>query len=317
MKERIHIVFGTDENFIIHLSVAICSVLKNAAQDAALNFYILHEGLSEPAQNIIRNLQKIRNFDLQFIFIDCSNYKKLLLKWGNSLPGVIFARFKVPEILHELKKCIYLDVDIIVRADISELWAVDISRYLFGAVEEPKDTRLRRNIVLNISCDDPYFNTGILLLNLDRLRTINIDDKVNAFLKTNTMALLYPEQDILNKMFHDKCYPLPMQWNVITGMYTDRASDNFVHYDNEGSLMALRDPAIVHFTGKEKPDSFLCLHPYAKEYWDYLKLTPSAGLVLLKNKSFKNFVVKFFNGIRLYLRHLPFISQLRQTRKAS
>ena len=227
---------------------------------------------------------------------------------------MIFARFKVPEMLRELKKCIYLDTDIIVRADISELWGVDISGHPFGAVEEPKDTRLRRNCGLSIPLDKAYCNTGVLLLNLEQLRAINIDDKVDEFLKTNKLELLYSEQDILNMMFYDRWLLLPMRWNVFTGMYTEMASNNYMHYSDEESLKALRDPAIVHFTGKEKPDSFLCLHPYAKEYWDYLKWTPLAGSVMLKDKSLRNFIIKFLSIIRIYLRRLPFIAWLRQVR---
>lgn len=142
-----------------------------------------------------------------------------------------------------IDKILQLDVDTIVTDSLKELWETDISDAYFAAVPE------------YLSCWNPYdcktyYNAGVCLFNLKKLRDDKMDDKLIDFLNNNYAK--YIDQDAINKFCSDQAVVLPVRFNetFVTG-YTD-------------------SPAIVHYAGKRLwykfGDSFVYRQEYLKKY---------------------------------------------------
>jgi len=222
-----------------------------------------------------------------------------------------YARFKLPYILRHLDKCIYLDSDIVVRKDISEMWSIDIKNYYLGAVEEPSGKI--RNMELQIPQLSSYFNNGILLLNLKKLREFGFKKKAYDYMQDHP-HLLYGDQDVFNALFHDNWLPLPMKWNLTTSMYLTKKLLHYTCYPDNEISAALKNPAIVHYTQEKKPDSVLCQHPFRGDYIIYRSLTSwkDDGL---KDQNVKSYFIRFYWMIKSFLREFPlaylFVKQLK------
>lgn len=92
-------------------------------------------------------------------------------------------------------KILYVDIDTLFMKDISELWNIDFEGNLLCVVPEDKNRGgAYRHVTSEYS--DPYFNTGVCLLNLEGLREEGIDDEILEVI--NTRKLPYPDQDALN-----------------------------------------------------------------------------------------------------------------------
>jgi lipopolysaccharide biosynthesis glycosyltransferase len=181
------------------------------------------------------------------------------------LSPLTYARVIIPDIF-DVAKVLYLDCDLLIKCDIVQLWAIDISDWPLMAVREPMMDR-SRNRALGMPESAPYFNAGMLLINCIKWREDKIPDKVLEFARSEHERMFFHDQN--------KWKLLPPQWNQIATIYD---FDSFVQTDySESEFDACRNhPCIIHFTWI-KPDSYTCKHPARAEYGDYLLQTPWAG----------------------------------------
>lgn len=100
-----------------------------------------------------------------------------------------------------IEKVLWLDIDTIVNADITELFSVDLTGYYYAGVIEPK------------KCTDlfRYVNTGVLLINLEMLRETGKEHEMITFL--NTYRLGFPGQDVINLLCQGKVKLLDSEFN--------------------------------------------------------------------------------------------------------
>jgi len=116
-----------------------------------------------------------------------------------------------------------------------------------------------------------YFNSGVLLFDLDQWRKKKAFEEIVTYIQNNTDKLIDPDQDALNACFYDNRYSLDSIWNVIAP---------FTWADNELSLSRkkckeiARNAQILHFNGQSKPWHYLNTHPRKKEYWHYVNMSP-------------------------------------------
>lgn len=271
INNTIHVAMASDDKYAHHLSVAVCSILKNMSKDRNLCIYLLHEKLSEETKAKLEQLQNLRQFDLKYIDVNCEKYAPFKVIGSLYVSRLTYARFQLPFILESLDKCIYLDCDVLVRRDLSELWDVQLPEYaLLGAVEEP--FARHRNIDLSIPDSYSYFNAGVLLLDLTKLREISLEDKAFGYLKENG-SLQYADQDVLNALFYKTWHALPLKWNAHSTVYILRKTNVYYRYSIQEINNVYEDVAIAHFSQGRKPDSFISESPYRNEYWEYMKYT--------------------------------------------
>ena len=174
--QEYNICYSLDTNYVEQFSVSVASVLKNASDNDNIKLYILDGGLSKKDKTNIEILKNIKNFSVEYLKIDkkefanCPILSKKSAKHKNyhvTLPT--YFRFKLPDLLKNLDKVLYLDCDVIVRTSLKELYEIpfeDNAVLMIKDVESKKEAK--RLDIKN------YFNAGVMLINLDYWRKNNV-----------------------------------------------------------------------------------------------------------------------------------------------
>lgn len=276
-KNNLNIAFATDDNYCQHLSVALTSIIKNKHQDTSLNIYILYDELYTKNIQLLQSLATEQIF-INFVKIDKKDFASCPLpkEFHFSLPT--YFRLKLADILPDINKILYLDCDIIVKKDLSELYNHNIENFYAGATRDYKAEESRQRLELN-SSDGFYFNAGVMLINLKKWREDNLTNKFFEFINTSLAKITWVDQDVLNCCLYGKVLELNQTYNA---KYFDSPDDNF--QENTFFSSALNNPTVIHYLACIKPWHKHCNHPLKSEYFDYLKQSPYAKIHEFENK---------------------------------
>ena len=252
--EMIHIAITINEDFIIPACVMLTSLLENNKKNQ-IHVHVLTNSKSYKLQLLKRTLKR---YQCNYTFHVLS--KEIEQKINNFCISahadfVNYYRIFLPEILDEsIEKVLYLDVDMIINTDISELYNTDIVGYALAAADEENENAVH---LLNIPFEYNYFNSGVLLMNLQKFREENIIQKLSDFILENEEKLFSWDQDAFNAVLYKQRLALDHKWNVTLGIALN---------------LKETQPNIVHYTGMHKAwHPHYCQHPYKQLYFDYLK----------------------------------------------
>ncbi|MBR6127486.1 glycosyltransferase family 8 protein [bacterium] len=232
---KINIVFTITEDWTFFNLVTIMTILKKANPADEYHFYIISSSLSDENKNKFLKLNRFRNAQYHFLHVDNDEFTPFT---NNTLGNVANYRLKIPELIKE-KKVLFLDVDIVVRYDIAELYSYDISDCYFAGVED-KQYEMRERI--NLPYDQQYTNGGVLLMNLDKLRKDNFYEFSKKMLSERTFL---NDQDAVNEFSGKKLLGLPLKYNVMFAGKTKYLNRR------EEYEQALQDPVIIHLSASK------------------------------------------------------------------
>jgi lipopolysaccharide biosynthesis glycosyltransferase len=175
----------------------------------------------------------------------------------------IYYRLFIASMFPQYHKAIYLDADIAVNGDVSGLYNIPLGQRLVGAVSDAiiaanRDFRLYAEEAVGVPYRS-YFNSGVLLMNLDQFRIQSIEEKFIYLLRTYHFNTVCPDQDYLNVLCHGKVLYLDKGWNK---MSID---------ENYGGV-----PNLVHYNMFYKPWLYRKV-AYSDYFWKYAKKTPFYG----------------------------------------
>ena len=269
VERTIDIIMSSDDGYIQNSAATIASILLNCDASSRFRFHILDGGITSGKKEKLLKLKKLRDFEIKFY--DMTKYDWSMFP-DNRMHTTLatYYRLRIPEIMPKhIQKALYLDGDMIIEQDLRELWDIDISNYVLGAIEDEEGIESGTRLGLT----KKYFNAGVLLLNLNRLRKTNLLKDSVTYLEKNRKKIIYQDQDILNGLFNTQYRDLPLKWNVNSSMYS--LADAKHTYTDDDMKIARRSPGIIHFSGdKFKPWYWGWIpHPLADEYWKYLKYT--------------------------------------------
>lgn len=252
-KETIHIVTAANDAYAEPLAVMLCSLLKNKKSDNPIHIYVIGSDISEEKKSLLVKIAKKYKAKMDFKHIDRAVYSEFAT--FAYLTRETYYRLSIPELFDEtVEKVLYLDCDLIIKKDITELWKIDISGYLLGAIEDHW-IKQSRNVDLFMPENSKYFNAGVLLINVKKWREQHIKEQVMEFLRAHSDRIQYCDQDALNAVLFDQWLPLDLKWNFQT----------YHLYDPVAKLK----PSIIHYTGENKP--WNADHPLKKYYLKYRK----------------------------------------------
>ncbi|WP_167368684.1 glycosyltransferase family 8 protein [Paraburkholderia tuberum] len=274
-QNRINIAFITDDGFALPTYVALHSLIRNKNDDVEVNVYVLSVNLSRENIDNLKSLQK----DKVWVFIlelDENSSQFSILKNGFHVSTAAITKFSLPEILADLDKVLYLDGDIIVRSDLSELYNVCIDDLYAGVVPDIKPTlKYKPSILskLNVEHHRYYFNSGMMLLNLKKMRQDDLTNKLLDYRKNGINFFM--DQDALNVVFADNVKYLSCRNNLLVTLQGEFTLDQIAHEYKEPikckSFSDLVESAnVVHFASKEKPWKILQGEQFLLWYRYYL-----------------------------------------------
>lgn len=299
---RINIVCAIDSSYVKHCAVMLHSLRCHNPQ-VELSVFILHNGLVESLKNKLSAFLSSFLERLEFITIDDTLLVNCPI--SHHITVASYFRLFIPEVLpQDMRKALFLDSDIIVRKNILSLWETNISSYSHAAIEDPVSVDNER---LDIPPLTPYFNAGVLLINIDFWRQENLFSKAIEFINHHSDKILWHDQDVLNSLLHSYWLPVEPKWNSQSTFFDEpflkRPEASLSTYQE-----AILDPAIVHFTGSgNKPWNHQCSHPFKDDYRDHLRQTPWAinPLIEVLNQASNNLKKK----IKIEISRLSKISQ--------
>ncbi len=224
MAERIVVYTGT-RNVYTNIEVAAKSLLCNTPVDRV--FFCIEDD-TFPSQ--LLDIVTVKNIPANDWFDPGGpNYR-------SSWTYMAFLRLAFPKVFDEYDQVLYLDSDTLVLQDISDILGMNLGRYYFAmAQEDIGDIPLEilhsfadtPNGLLKCQSDNPrpdfcvrpYYNSGVLLMNLRELRRTGKDDELMQ--EINTVRHQYPDQDTINLLCHGRILPLPAECNVIPALFPD------------------------------------------------------------------------------------------------
>ncbi len=156
-----------------------------------------------------------------------------------------------------------------------------MSNHLIAGVSDIKKKEVRKNPF--------YVNAGMLVLNLKKIREMNIEDKFLTYTKENIDKITKGDQEIINEVCKNQIKVLNESWNVQVSNFVNRSS-------------YIINPKVIHFVSKNKPWKFGS-YSYFKDYWfKYLQITPWA----IDEKKFNYWYIKNqIYSIISYLKYRP------------
>lgn len=281
----VSVVAATDSHYVAHMAALVASVFSNADRNRFIDFMILDGGMTELDRRGLRILEslhphaKISFIDMSMHFLDIDPHMYFT--------RATFYRLALPEILYNRDKVLFLDTDAVVLKDVSTVFDTEITDKAAAAV---KDVIMASFVTMGVrsmaetgghptakyladvvgmkSRYDEYFQAGLILFNLARLRDNKLCDKMIADLRRNRYWFL--DQDILNKYLVGEVTFLDPIWNSVSlppGHATTLPADVYDAY-----LESRKDPAMLHYAGAIKPWNDP-QSEFAQYYWFYLRMT--------------------------------------------
>lgn len=267
----VHIFLATDNNYAPYVKVTINSILCNCSPNYRYDIVILCINVEKERKESVLTLlekygnAKIRFFDIEECMEDLNN-----LSVNGYLTSATYSRLLVfSKLFESYEKIIYLDSDVIVEGDISNLFFTDMANKPLAAVEElgfrqlsfsKKAVFLDQNKPYNIDnyrmygigMKNPkeYFNAGVILFNLVKCReSIHMGDVKRVLSKH---IYHYNDQDVLNILFDGKVMLIDPEWNY------ENCVDAFLSKRPEvyGSIyedVKRTSPKIIHYVSARKP----------------------------------------------------------------
>lgn len=237
-------------NYIKPLKVMLWSLFFNNPNESFC-VYLVHSSLSkqEVAEMEDYVSRKGQNLSAICVHNDWFADAPVVMHYSKEMYYRLLAYKVLPT---EPDKILYLDPDILVINSIKELYNTDISDYLYAASYHGRIPVKGINMIRLKSYDmEEYFNSGVLLINLQLQREIVNDEEIYNFITTNKGRLLLPDQDILNTLYSGEIKKISeVQYNYDARYYQ---SYKFLTNGEVDIDYIMRHTSILHFCGKKKP----------------------------------------------------------------
>lgn len=255
-----NILIAINDKYLDPVVTMLNSLQKNI--NIPLEVYLLYTSLSD------KSIKKLEKFivkecsgSLHPIYVDSSIFKDSPLKYHFSIE--IYFRIIAPKLLPKsLDRILWLDADMIVLKSIEEFYFQDFEEKLLIVSPDSCETfnityaKMTKNR-LNLSDDHIYFNSGLILYNLNKIQE-NIDYYTQTeIIQEYKNNLDMPDQDILNILYSKKV------------KYVDNNVYNVqVRCNRKIQIKNIEENAkIVHYIGRIKPWNIRWKNKASTFYW--------------------------------------------------
>lgn len=244
------VVLITDSNYVGPTLVAVSSLIRHRADSTRYKIFVIGTELTEADRT------KFRTLAGTVTLLEKDSIAPDWLKSHRHVSPAALWKFQLPLLFESYDRILYLDSDIIVRDDLSELFRTDLEGQYAAAVSDPI-AMLRDHYESRRVHRKRYFNSGVMLLNLKKMRE---DDMANVLLeeKKRDSRNDFMDQDVFNVAFRDLTVSLSPRYNWMEGNIRKngiRTSDLADLYGiSQGQLRSFAfNPVIEHLSNYNKP----------------------------------------------------------------
>jgi len=285
MLDPINLVCVSDNHYVVLMAGLLKSIEVNHLTEEKINVYIVEDGIKRINKKKLIESLNSNKIKINWIKINDAiptNFK--LPVDQSSYPKNIHVRIFIPHFMTEnVKRVIYMDVDMIVLKDISELWKMDIGNNTIAAVQDSispqcqteTDGGIDNYLQLGLTADTKLFNSGLIIMDVEKWMKDEMSKNVIDIIEENKEFARFPDQYGLNVGFANKWFELDKNWNA----FADR------HHEN---------PSLIHFFHR-KPiyQSYSNSLEYKEIFYSYLHQTKWKNFKPIGE--FKRYLKKAFN----------------------
>lgn len=252
--QGVNLVFSFDEGYFGPFQVLLRSIHFNNP-DEKFQIYFLHQNMKN--ESLIELRRVIEFYGMSFHPINCIKFLQedtditINRYYTIEMYLWMFAPYVLPE---NVDRALYLDPDIINLNPLNQFYDSKFDDHLFIAMDYEVKTKIVQpfnNLRLGTKDGKHYFNSGIVLMNIDRLRKErNTEEIIEAVVK-NKAILILPDQDIFNFLYVNEIknedweyFNLdPRLYQFFSVLMPEKYNKKWV--DNE--------VVFIHYCGKHKP----------------------------------------------------------------
>jgi lipopolysaccharide biosynthesis glycosyltransferase len=260
------IVCCLDRRYVLAFCVLLESLAHSNSESLSdLRVVVLHEGLAADEIDQITTHAGRLGLQVDCVLIDAPDERYPSTTdgpHGDQLTRSIYLRLMIADILPDVPRALYLDADILVLNDIRPLLELPMRGLPIAAGQDPIQPTLGEGYALpgwqneGIPGSREYFNSGVLLLDLDVCRSQGVLDRAKKFLVDYPERAICLDQDALNWAVDDAWLRLDRYWNTYTAQaYASSTTgpERLAKIPMEEVLRNERECAILHFAGPHKP----------------------------------------------------------------
>lgn len=287
--KNIPIVMSFNDSYAPYAGVLIKSIINNSDKNKNYDIFIYDGGVSKLNKDYIKIiLENKNNFKVTFLNAE-PIFSKYQLYSHSHFSIEMYYRLYIPDIFRNFDRVIYIDSDTLVRKDIAGLLEIDLEGNSIAAVRDcamqgfikykvrssqethSLETKDYLKIYLGIENNNAYFQSGILIFNVNKAR--NKIEEIRSILLSE-QKYWFPDQDILNKVYNNDIFYLDPKWNVYHGngdtetFFRDLPEDISKNY-----FESRANPFIIHFAGPRKPWLSYKVD-FAPYFWGIARETP-------------------------------------------
>lgn len=234
MNETIHIAGASDERYFPGLLATLTSILVNSRHQQGMAFHIIDGGIKPHNWRFLENsLKRFSNVAVFRYSIDQSHFEKFPEFFYDS--KMAYARLLLPSLL-SVEKVIYVDSDILFLKDISLLWEMEFDGNAAMAALEASTPYLKDDCPLihelKLNAKAPYFNSGIIYLDLEKFRNEDISTKTMQYLKEHPDCCRFWDQSALNITLYNNFKLLDQSWNTQSHRMVFKLEERFHDFQN-------------------------------------------------------------------------------------
>ncbi len=294
---EVTVVCACDDQYAMPLNVMLHSAATTLSRGSRLTVYFIDGGLSESSWVALRETLTDLPIDVFSVRPDYSMVEHL--HTSHHVTGSAYLRLLSAELLPDrVGRAIYLDSDLLIRSDLTELWEMETgNNYVLAApdiacpfIDAKVGCNNWRRASPHLASLNPvpnyrelgldpremYFNSGVMVLNVDLWRQDQVAGQMLECLDNHRQHVWCWDQYALNVVFHKRWGRLPARWNQGAHAFEFESIANSPIEQHEFREM-LHSPAIVHFTTEFKPWQHESMHRRGTEFFKALDQTSYRG----------------------------------------
>lgn len=277
----IPIIYACDDNIIKYLYVSVFSLLENKNENTFYDiFFLISKDVKNENKNLIEKLcSKYNEVSCHFIVMN-DEFSNARLEISHITTPAYYRLLSADLLPKKYKKAIYLDYDTIIEKDLTEFFKISLDEnYAAGVVAIGIVASLsNREYFEKVGITDlySYINSGVMLLNLEKIRNDNMTKHLCNLVEQN---LKLQDQGIINLAFKGKVKVIDLKYNFMEP-YINDLEENInkcnVAYDIYGKHLvenARKNPVIIHYLNNKKLWSNKRLF-YSVRWWAYANKSP-------------------------------------------
>jgi lipopolysaccharide biosynthesis glycosyltransferase len=268
----LHVACATEGSYVPHSAAMLHSLLVSAT-DAPVRVHYLHgPDFARTDAELLTKMVESNGGAISFTSVPdelCAG-----LPTEGFTGKATWYRVLVPQLLPNLERVLFLDLDLIITGSLQALWEKDLRGSYVAAVTNVLPHHYAEALAAAGFDCSTYFNAGVMLMDLERMRQDRCMEAMVDYGVSNADGLVLRDQDALNAVLGQRRLKLAPRWNCMNSFFVYPWSADV--FDRTALDAAKRHPAIRHFEGPgmSKPWHYLCEQDSRELYALHRRQTP-------------------------------------------